>query len=125
MWGYVRLRHLLCVRPTGLSATNLGKLCTVQPTYSRSDTLNLCIRPAKDVHPTYKSCASDLLKLCIVPTEECSQLKTTVQPTYSRSDTLTFFFIKCVSDQQQLEAAEKPRAGRSEVSLDGCNVGRM
>ena len=38
--------------------------------------------------------------------------------------------MKCVSDlqyrseQQQLEGAEKPRAGRSEVSWDGCNVGR-
>ena len=36
-----------------------------------------------------------------------------VYPTYS------------TSDQQQIEAAEKARAGRSEVLYDGCNVGRM
>ena len=50
-----------------------------------------------------------------------------MQPTYSRSDTLTFFQLSVYptfssSDQQQLEAAEKPRAGRSEVSYGGCNT---
>ena len=50
----------------------------------------------------------------------CNQLTKTVQPTYSRSDTLTFlngvYPTYSSLDQQQLEAAEKPRAGRSEVS---------
>ena len=73
MWGYVRLRHLLCVRPTELSATNLEKMCTVQPTYSRSDTLTL--------HPTYQICASDLQNLCIRPTKVVHPTYIRVQPT--------------------------------------------
>ena len=52
----------------------------------------------KCVHPTYKS-SSNLQK--------CMHLK------YRRSNTQTFF---SKSDQQQLEAAEKPRESRSEVS---------
>ena len=61
----------------------------------------MCIRPTKVVHPTYKSCASDLQTLCIRPTKLCIQPKKNctsdllllyiqptmkvVHPTYKRS----------------------------------------
>ena len=44
---------------------------SVYPTYKTcaSDLKNVCILPSKVVHPTYKSSASDLQKLCIGPTK--------------------------------------------------------
>ena len=68
------------------------------------------------VHLTYKFTASefDLQNVCF-------QHTVSVHPTYS-SYRIHFFQLRCVSDiwsssdQQQLEATEKPHAVRSEVS---------
>ena len=56
----------MCIRPT--KSIHLTYK-TVHPTFTSfaSDLQKLCIRPTKVVHPTYKICASDLRKLCIRP----------------------------------------------------------
>ena len=63
------------------------------------------------------------LCVCIQPTVKWA---TDIQQVgYTNFFQLSVYPTYRSSDQQQLEAAEKPRAGRSEISQDGCNVGRM
>ena len=81
-----------------------------------------CIRPTKVLHPTYKSCASDLQicasnlqKLCIRPTTGLHPTQRSEQLTFSRSDAL-FLSIECVSDMHRTNSNLKLL--KTQVRLD-------
>ena len=117
------VNFLLFINPQVTHRENNKFVATVSLIY-QSDLQKLSIRPTKVVHPNYKSYASEQQQSTIVvhPTYyRCAPTYKRVQPTYSRSDTLTFFQFSVYptyrsSDQLQLEVAEKPHAGSSEVS---------
>ena len=91
-----------------------------------SNLLKLCIQPTKVVHPPYLCCASDLLMLCIkIPTYKYCASDIKKSATNSRKLCNRPTVVYSISDQQQLDAAGKPCAGRSEVSQEECNFWRM